>query len=403
MRFLIIIIIIILISSVHSQSIFFDYDCGNYSGESFSWDSLEKECLGVLKIKRNQIFAHYGRTFKDSQLQKYFESKEWYKVNPNYSDELLTYVDKKNVELIQEIEFYIRDEFAEDSVVIKKIKSLKKSGLILSSDLRYIDIIEQDINGDDINEVLVLSIPWAYMSFEGADDPGDYWYFNAFKKNEKTYDKIKIYADSVLLDTLEISGIKATDYGYRLDGTDYIKFTDNTKDGLPEIYLFEFAYASSPGRKIILEFKNDRLIVIFSESLEINNSRDLDNDGIPELMTNVYYELYGILPELYPFEDQIYKYKDGKYQFSKSLTIQYVKNRINYASDNLRNYESLDNYLRLLQEILHLGNLGEKDALTQAEEIVDKYHHLFVGTKTQWGEVPIKEEMLRDIRNKIKR
>jgi len=38
-----------------------------------------------LKLARNEIFARHGRTFKNQELQNYFESKSWYKANPNYN------------------------------------------------------------------------------------------------------------------------------------------------------------------------------------------------------------------------------------------------------------------------------------------------------------------------------
>src|SRR5581483_3081661 len=49
---------------------------------------------------RNEIFARHGRTFKDKWLQGYFSSFSWYKANPNYSDNLLNPVEKKNVATI---------------------------------------------------------------------------------------------------------------------------------------------------------------------------------------------------------------------------------------------------------------------------------------------------------------
>lgn len=63
-----------------------------------------------LKLARNEIFARYGRKFKDDALQKYFDEKSWY--TPEYEsddfdarmDEILNQYELKNVEIIKERE-----------------------------------------------------------------------------------------------------------------------------------------------------------------------------------------------------------------------------------------------------------------------------------------------------------
>lgn len=59
---------------------------------------------GVLRLMRNAIYARHGRTFNSYDLQRFFNNKTWYKSNPNYSDDLLTDIDKYNIELIQKYE-----------------------------------------------------------------------------------------------------------------------------------------------------------------------------------------------------------------------------------------------------------------------------------------------------------
>ena len=57
-----------------------------------------------LRLLRNAVYARHGRTFKSVDLQSLWECYTWYKKNPNYSDALLTDVDKYNIELIQKYE-----------------------------------------------------------------------------------------------------------------------------------------------------------------------------------------------------------------------------------------------------------------------------------------------------------
>ena len=46
---------------------------------------------------RQEIYARHGKVFKDRWLQKYFQSFDWYKPNPRYSDAVLSAVERQNV------------------------------------------------------------------------------------------------------------------------------------------------------------------------------------------------------------------------------------------------------------------------------------------------------------------
>ena len=49
---------------------------------------------------RQEIYARHGKVFKEPWLQKYFSSFDWYKADPNYKDEDLTEVEKRNIATI---------------------------------------------------------------------------------------------------------------------------------------------------------------------------------------------------------------------------------------------------------------------------------------------------------------
>lgn len=57
-----------------------------------------------LRLMRNAIYAKHGRTFNSVDLQSLWECYTWYKPNPDYTDDMLTKTDKKNIKLIQEQE-----------------------------------------------------------------------------------------------------------------------------------------------------------------------------------------------------------------------------------------------------------------------------------------------------------
>jgi YARHG domain len=53
---------------------------------------------------RDEIYARHGKVFKDQWTQKYFQSFDWYKANPAYSDAQLSAVEKGNLAVIARYE-----------------------------------------------------------------------------------------------------------------------------------------------------------------------------------------------------------------------------------------------------------------------------------------------------------
>ncbi|HEX8738113.1 MAG TPA: YARHG domain-containing protein [Pyrinomonadaceae bacterium] len=77
--------------------------------EKLSTEILTEDALGALftedlRILRNEIYARRGRVFKDKELQKYFESTDWYKPNPDFKDEMLSEIEFKNLAAIKDAE-----------------------------------------------------------------------------------------------------------------------------------------------------------------------------------------------------------------------------------------------------------------------------------------------------------
>jgi hypothetical protein len=73
--------------------------------------------LGYL---RNEIYARYGRAFHTPKYSAFFKKQSWYKINAEYSDDLLTSIDKQNVKLILSLEKPSKKDTALSSHVIKK-------------------------------------------------------------------------------------------------------------------------------------------------------------------------------------------------------------------------------------------------------------------------------------------
>lgn len=63
-------------------------------------DSLEN----ILAFTRNEVFARHGRPFVNPDYQKYFEQFNWYHSNPEYSDDLLSDSDRRDIGIILKYE-----------------------------------------------------------------------------------------------------------------------------------------------------------------------------------------------------------------------------------------------------------------------------------------------------------
>lgn len=88
----------------------FALDEGQRSAAEGSLDSvlpvkdLRQLSLRDLRLLRNTIYARRGRPFKSPLLQEHFNRMPWYKADPAYTDKRLTKTDKRNIDLIVQVE-----------------------------------------------------------------------------------------------------------------------------------------------------------------------------------------------------------------------------------------------------------------------------------------------------------
>ncbi|CAN1213443.1 protein kinase domain-containing protein [Tumidithrix helvetica PCC 7403] len=88
---------------------------------------LKGKSMDELDIMRNEVYARYGRRFRDLELQAFFDAQPWYK--PRYSPEdfphnILTLLEKQNVKAI--VEFQQRSQQGQLPVVPTTCASPKR-------------------------------------------------------------------------------------------------------------------------------------------------------------------------------------------------------------------------------------------------------------------------------------
>lgn len=114
--------------------------------EDIKWRIFEKNINDTLRILRNKLFAKYGYKFKSSELQNYFNSKSWYKINPNYNHSLLTKADSLSIQTVIKYENLLNDLSPDSVKLLKQIFDFRKRLLTFGFDSTI--IVKKDITGD---------------------------------------------------------------------------------------------------------------------------------------------------------------------------------------------------------------------------------------------------------------
>jgi hypothetical protein len=71
---------------------------------TMSMSDLTDMSKADLRVARNEIFARHGRGFSSEDLQAHFGGQDWYHVNADYSDDMLSDAQKAQVALIASFE-----------------------------------------------------------------------------------------------------------------------------------------------------------------------------------------------------------------------------------------------------------------------------------------------------------
>src|SRR3954463_363023 len=61
----------------------------------------EDENADDFALLRGVVFGKHGRIFKERSIQEYLDKQPWYKANKNYSNSVLTPVERSNLDLIR--------------------------------------------------------------------------------------------------------------------------------------------------------------------------------------------------------------------------------------------------------------------------------------------------------------
>lgn len=140
----------------------------DFSKKLASKAQLDKLEVYDAEMLRGIVFGKRGRVFKEKTIQNYLQKQAWYKPNPKFTNDVLTANERKNIDLIREVE-------------------AEKHGFIQPGDLRFWEnktITEENLSPNTAAEwrVLIAEMeaihgktfpdePWLQKYFEDR-----YWY-----------------------------------------------------------------------------------------------------------------------------------------------------------------------------------------------------------------------------------
>lgn len=81
-----------------------DYIISDSNSREISKSELTNFTPWQLKVARNEIYARHGRPFVHEDLQCYFATKSWYSSDSNYDVSSVSYLENKNIAIIQAYE-----------------------------------------------------------------------------------------------------------------------------------------------------------------------------------------------------------------------------------------------------------------------------------------------------------
>lgn len=113
-----------------------DFIFPNSNSVKLTYSDLNSLSVEELFIARNEMFARYGYVFDDnSNLAKFFESKEWYSSNSNYSGDLYSEIEEDNCKLIRTVEFTKLSHDSCPDITSDYVFPNSSSSLLSSSDI----------------------------------------------------------------------------------------------------------------------------------------------------------------------------------------------------------------------------------------------------------------------------
>ena len=170
-----------------------NWESFNFRGRSIAAKDLNALTLYDLKLVRGIVFGKHGRIFKDSDIKRYLQSRDWYKPDAEFKNSSLNDTERENLDVIRLTEAAQHEtvEPGDMRLYQNKLLTRRKLGTHTNAEWTVLAAEVEAIHGKRFDDD-----PWLQQYFDER-----YWYQPAERYNPKGLSAIEL-KNLQLIDTI---------------------------------------------------------------------------------------------------------------------------------------------------------------------------------------------------------
>jgi hypothetical protein len=170
-----------------------NWESFNFRGRSIAAKDLNALTLYDLKLVRGIVFGKHGRVFKDSDIKRYLQSRDWYKPDADFKNSSLNDTERENLDVIRLTEAAQHEtvEPGDMRLYQNKLLTRRKLGAHTNAEWTVLAAEVEAIHGKRFDDD-----PWLQQYFDER-----YWYQPADRYNPKGLSAIEL-KNLQLIDTI---------------------------------------------------------------------------------------------------------------------------------------------------------------------------------------------------------
>jgi hypothetical protein len=155
----------------------------DFAGQRMTASDLGPTTLDDLKLVRGIVFGKHGRIFKDPEIRRYLESRDWYKPKMDFSNSMLNDKERHNLDLIRIAEANQHEIVQPGDMRIYQNRALTRKKLGVHTNAEW-TVLASEIEA--IHGKRFPGTPWLQQYFDER-----YWYKPSDDYNSKSLSLIE--------------------------------------------------------------------------------------------------------------------------------------------------------------------------------------------------------------------
>ena len=170
-----------------------NWESFNFRGHNIAGKDLGALTLYDLKLVRGIVFGKHGRIFKDPDIKRYLQSRDWYKPDAEFKNSSLNDTERENLDVIRLTEAAQHETVEPGDMRLYENKALtrRKLGTHTNAEWTVLAAEVEAIHGKRFEDD-----PWLQQYFDER-----YWYRPAERYNPKSLSAIEL-KNLALIDTI---------------------------------------------------------------------------------------------------------------------------------------------------------------------------------------------------------